>query len=101
MVYVAISIAIVNFLAVVVVARLGRRLSGTTDQPLRAAVCARRTHANPFGPARPALRTPGNGSSAPRGEAEVGERSLAVPVDDKLRHVAVSDVEPVGSPRIY
>jgi hypothetical protein len=32
-VYVAISIAVVNVLAVVVVARLGRRLSGTTDQP--------------------------------------------------------------------
>ena len=35
MVYVAISIAVVNVLAVVVVARLGRRLSGTMDQPPR------------------------------------------------------------------
>ena len=34
-VYVAISIAVVNVLALVVLARLGRRLSGTMDQPRR------------------------------------------------------------------
>jgi hypothetical protein len=33
-VYVVVSVAVVNVLAVVVVARLGRRLSGTTDERL-------------------------------------------------------------------
>jgi len=44
-VYVLVSIAVVNVLAVVVLARLGRRLSGTTDEriatPARDAVARR------------------------------------------------------------
>jgi hypothetical protein len=69
MAYIAISIAVVNVLAVVVVARLGRRLSGTIDPPGRPAIRARRTHANRLGPSSPALRTPSSGSSGIQSEA--------------------------------
>jgi hypothetical protein len=63
MVYIAISIAVVNVLAVVVVARLGRRLSGTMDPPRRHVIRVRRAHANRLGAARSALPTQSGGSS--------------------------------------
>jgi hypothetical protein len=69
MAYIAISIAVVNVLAVVVIARLGRRLSGTMDPPGRPVIRARRTHANRLGPSRSALRTPSSGSSGLKSEA--------------------------------
>jgi hypothetical protein len=55
MVYIALTIAVVNLLAVVVIARLGRRLSGTTDRP-RPVIRARRAGASRLEPARRALR---------------------------------------------
>jgi hypothetical protein len=42
--YVAASLIVVNLLAVLVLARLGRRLSGTSDEPAPQIVVSRITH---------------------------------------------------------
>src|ERR1700736_3509378 len=48
-------------------------------------------------PTRKRLRVRG---VALRSETEVGERALALPVEEELRHRAVADVEHVGSFRV-